>query len=144
MWADQLLALEKGHVDRLLLWGAASLLTGATLSLVLRGKQVDSPLLRHFAIQTWAWGLVDLAIAFWALRGLALRDFEAMVSLDRFLWLNIGLDGGYVGVGAALAIVGWRLRTDGGLQGAGLAVIIQGLALLLLDLRLALVLGTMR
>ena len=144
MWADQLLALEKAHVDRLLLWGFASLLTGATLALALRGKQVASPLLRHFAIQTWAWGLVDVVIAFWALRGLQLRDFEAMVRLDRFLWLNVGLDVGYVAVGAALVLVGWRLRTAGALAGAGLGVIVQGLALFVLDLRLVLQLSAMR
>jgi hypothetical protein len=144
MWADTLLALEKGHVDRLLLWGFASLLTGATLHLVLRGKGVTSGLLRHFAIQTWAWGAVDLAIGFWALRGLALRDFEGMVSLDRFLWLNIGLDGGYVAVGATLLLTGWKLTRGGGLAGAGIGVMLQGLALLLLDLRLALQIGAMR
>ncbi len=144
MWADTLLALEKGHVDRLLLWGFASLICGATVHLALRGKGVASGLLRHFAIQTWAWGAVDLAIGFWALRGLRLRDFDGLVSLDRFLWLNIGLDGGYVAVGATLALVGWRLHKGGGLAGAGLAVILQGLALLLLDLRLALQLAAMR
>ncbi|MCU0626451.1 MAG: hypothetical protein MUF21_08200 [Gemmatimonadaceae bacterium] len=144
MWADQLLALEKAHVDRLLVWGFASLLTGLTVQLALRGKGTQAPLLRHFAIQTWAWGAVDLAIAFWALRGLALRDFEGMVSLDRFLWFNCGLDAGYMAVGATLALCGWKLRGGGGLSGAGLGVLVQGAALLLLDLRLALQLGAMR
>ena len=40
-------------------------------------------------------------------------------------------------VGSALLVLGWRLARRMGLVGAGLAVIIQGAALALLDLVLA-------
>jgi len=53
------------------------------------------------------------------------------------LWLNIGLDAGYVLVGLTLAIVGWKVGRRLGLVGAGIAVVVQGLALALLDLVLA-------
>jgi hypothetical protein len=59
------------------------------------------------------------------------------VRLDRFVWLNIGLDAGYVAVGATLALLGWRFGRRLGLVGAGIGVIVQGLALTVLDLQLA-------
>ena len=57
--------------------------------------------------------------------------------LDRLLWLNVGLDTGYVMVGLTLVVIGWRLGRRLGLVGAGLAAVIQGIALALLDLLLA-------
>ena len=53
------------------------------------------------------------------------------------LWLNIGLDVGFVLVGITLAILGWRAVRRLGLVGAGIGVILQGTALMLLDLVLA-------
>jgi sulfite exporter TauE/SafE len=93
-------------------------------------------LLRHFAIQTAAWGAINLAIAAFASRTVVSRDAAAVVSLDRFIWLNVGLDAGYIGVGATIALIGWRLGRRAGFVGAGLGVIIQGLALLILDVQL--------
>ncbi|MFM9014132.1 MAG: DUF6992 family protein, partial [Gemmatimonadota bacterium] len=58
------------------------------------------------------------------------------VALDRFVWLNVGLDLGYVLVGLTLALTGWRLGRRLGLVGAGLGVRVQGRALALLDLQL--------
>jgi len=69
--------------------------------------------------------------------GIRLRDLAGATRLDRFLWLNIGLDAGYVLVGGTLLVLGWRLARRMGLVGAGLAVIVQGAALALLDLVLA-------
>lgn len=136
-WADDLLLVEQFHLLKLLVWAALSIMTGSALLAMLRIRRADSPLLAHFAIQSVAWGAVDLAIALWAERGLALRDLEAAVALDRFVWLNIGLDLGYVAVGATLALLGWRASRRLGLVGAGLGVIVQGLALTVLDLQLA-------
>lgn len=136
MWADVLLSLETTHLLRLALWGGGSVLAGSLLLAWLRWRQVTSSLLTHFAIQTAAWGAVDLAICAWARRGLALRDFEGQTSLVNFLWLNVGLDAGYVGVGVTLAIAAWRLGQRLGGVGAGVGIIVQGLALALLDLRL--------
>lgn len=144
MWADQVLAFERAHLARLLLWGAASLAVGLGCWAFLRIKQLDVPLLRHFAIQTGAWGAVDLVLALAARPTLALRDYDGVTSLDRFLWFNCGLDVGYVAVGVTLSWCGWKLATSKGLLGAGLGIVMQGAALLLLDLRLAALLSQAR
>jgi hypothetical protein len=137
MWADALLAAERAHLVRLLLWGGASLLGGTMLITWLLATRREGSLLRHFAIQTAAWGGIDVAICAFAWNTLALRDLRGAVQLDRFLWLNVGLDAGYVLVGATLAIAGHRLGRRMGMVGAGIGVIVQGIALLLLDLMLA-------
>lgn len=137
MWADTLLALERAHLLRLAVWGACSVLLGTALIAWLRLTRRSSPLLRHFAWQTAGWGAVDLAIAGMAYGALATRDIASATRLDRFLWLNIGLDMGYVLVGATLALLGWRLGRRMGLTGAGTGIIVQGGALALLDLMLA-------
>ena len=137
MFADTLLQLERSHLLRLLAWGAASVLLGTLLLAVLLGTRRRSPLLRHFGLQTAAWGAIDVALAAWFWRGLALRDLAGATRLDRLLWLNIGLDAGYIAVGLTLALVGWRLGRSLGLVGTGIAVMVQGLALALLDLQFA-------
>lgn len=68
---------------------------------------------------------------------LAARDIAGATRLDRVLWLNIGLDAGYVLVGVALVLVGWRLGRRLGLVGAGIGLVVQGCALVVLDLILA-------
>lgn len=137
MWADTLLAAERAHLVRLSIWGMSSILAGTALLAWLRAGGRRSALLEHFAIQTAAWGAVDLALAAIARGSLAPRDVAAATRLDRFLWLNIGLDVGYVLVGLTLLIVGWRLGRRYGPVGAGLGVVVQGSALLVLDLVLA-------
>ena len=144
MWADTLFALERGHLLRLAIWGGASVLTSSILYTVLAVRDDRAPLLRHFAIQMAAWGIVDGGIALWSWRGLALRDFAGAQTLLNFLWLNTGLDVGYVAVGATLAIAAWRWGARAGGTGAGLAVMVQGAALFLLDLRLILMIGPMQ
>ena len=134
MWADTLLALERAHLERLLWWGAASVAMGLLLLGVLRARRAASPLLRHLAIQTAAWGGVDVALALHAWRGLRLRDHAGATTLDRLLWLNLGLDAGYVGIGATLALTGWVVGRRLGAVGAGLGVVVQGAALFVLDL----------
>lgn len=134
MWADALLALERTHLLRLTLWGGASVLVGTLMLALLAVRTQRSPLLQHFAIQTAAWGAVDLAIAAWARTGLALRDLDGATRLVNILWLNVGLDIGYAAVGLTLALAAWRLGPRWGAVGAGIGVIVQGLALALLDL----------
>ena len=141
MWADSLLLAERAHLVRLAAWGAASVVAGTLVLLVLAARRVRSPLLTHFAIQTAAWGTIDLALVLMGWRSLAIRDAEAAARLDRFLWFNTGLDVGYVAVGVALAICGWTLGRRLGLVGAGVGVVVQGLALALLDLWFASVLS---
>jgi hypothetical protein len=137
MWADTLLAAERAHLLRLGLWGGASLLLGTALLAALRVRGQRSALLDLFATTTAAWGVVDLALALWGMRSLALRDLAAATRMDRFLWLNVGLDVGYVLVGLTLLVAGWRLSRRPGMIGAGVGVIVQGLALAILDLMLA-------
>jgi hypothetical protein len=144
MWADQVLVYERAHLARLLLWGVASLATGFSCWAVSRVKALDAPLLKHFAIQTGAWGAIDALLALAARPRLAVRDYDGVTSLDRFLWFNCGLDVGYIAIGVTLAWCGWKLSRSRALVGAGCGVGIQGAALLLLDLRLAALLAQAR
>jgi len=137
MWADTLLAVERAHLLRLMLWGGVSLVLGGTLLVYLRLRGQRLALLDHFAIQTAAWGAIDLALAANGLRTLARRDLAGATHLDRVVWLNIGLNAGYVMVGLTLLIVGWRIARRPGLVGAGLGVVVQGVALAILDIGLA-------
>lgn len=144
MWADTLLALERGHLQRLVVWAVLSILCGTGTLAWLAVRQRSLPLIRHFAIQTAAWGAVNVAIVAWAWRGLAFRDFAGAQRLLNILWLNTGLDLGYAAVGVTLAITGWRFGERAGVTGAGLGVVVQGLALALLDARLILLIGPLR
>ncbi len=137
MWGDTLQALERAHLVRLLAWGAASVLAGTAILAWLRVGSRRSALLHHFAIQAATWGTADAAIAVSQWARLAVRDVAGATRLDRLLWLNIGLDAGYVLVGLAIGIVGWRLGRRLGLVGAGIGVIVQGGGLAVLDLVLA-------
>jgi hypothetical protein len=137
MWADTLLSAERALLLRLLAWGALSVLTGTAILAWLRLRRRSSLLLEHFAIQMAAWGALELAFVALSWRALAPRDLSGATRLDRLLWLNAGLDVGYVLVGVVLAVTGWRLERRLGVVGAGLGVVVQGAALLLLDLILA-------
>ena len=141
VWSDTLLLAEREHLQRLIVWGVASVVVGLALLGWLRLRRTPAPLLSHFALQSASWGAIDLALAGWAWRDLAPRDFARATALDRLLWLNLGLDIGYVGVGIALAATGWTLGRRMGLVGAGLGVVVQGLALLVLDILFVSVLG---
>lgn len=136
-FGSDLIALEELHLLKLGVWAALSILVGSALVAMIRLRRTDSPLLQHFGIQCVAWGVIDLAIVWWAGRGIEIRDLAGAVALDRFVWLNIGLDIGYVMVGLTLALCGWRFGRQLGLVGAGLGVIVQGLALTVLDLQLS-------
>ena len=144
MWAESLFALERGHILRLIFWGAGSVLLGTLLFIMLSWRRVRAPMLTNFAIQTGAWGAVIMAIGFWAWRGLSLRDFAGAQHLVNLLWLNTGLDVGYVMLGATLALAGWRLGPRPAAIGAGVGIILQGLALFLLDVRLIVLIGPLQ
>lgn len=137
MWADTLLSAERAHLVRLLVWAAGSLLAGTALLAWLQIGRRRSALLEQFGLQTAGWGAAELAFAAMAWASLAARDLAGATRLDRLLWLNIGLDGGYVLVGVTLVLTGWLLGRRLGLIGAGLAIVLQGVALALLDLLLA-------
>jgi hypothetical protein len=73
-----------------------------------------------------------------------LRDYAGAQRLLNVLWLNLGLDAGYVAVGATLLLAAWRWGARAGGIGAGIGIVVQGLALLLLDLRLLAAIGPMQ
>jgi len=51
------------------------------------------------------------------------------------MWMNIGLDVGYVGIGVVLAAAGYKLTRNMATVGAGTGIVVQGLAVLLIDLQ---------
>ena len=131
-----LLQEERGHLVRLLVWAIASILAGA-VCLAWRRRSAVPALWLHAGIQSAAWGAVDLAIVALAWSGLSPRDLAGAIALDRFLWLNVGLDVGYAMVGMTLVVFGLRAPKRLGLVGAGLAVTVQGVVLAALDLMLS-------
>ena len=99
-------------------WAAASVALGAVLA--------ARPATRGFGRQTAAWGAVDGAIALVGARRRARRGPTDPARLRRVLVVNAGLDVGY------LAAAAWLVR-DGRWRGDGIAVLVQGAFLLLLD-----------
>jgi hypothetical protein len=137
VWADVILSAERQHLLRLLAWSGLSILLGTSVVVMLAARRARSPLLTHFAIQTIAWGVVIALISGLSLRGLQLRDVGGAARLERLLWMRIGLDIGCIGVGATLWLTSRATTRRMELVGAGVGVIVQGLALLLLDLQFA-------
>lgn len=133
MWSDLLYVAERAHLARLLAWGGGSVLAATVILLVLAVRRARSPLLLAFALATAAWGATTLVRGAVGLRGLAMRDLDGFTRMDRLLWLSTGLDIGFVATGVALAIAGWVLGRSLPLVGAGLALLVQGLAHLVLD-----------
>jgi hypothetical protein len=137
VWADTVLRAEQQHLLRLMTWAALSILGATGVATTLAIRRVRSPLLTHFAIQMGAWGVVVAAIAGAGWSGLRLRDLSGAARLERLVWLNIGLDAGYVAIGATLALCAWIIARRIAPVGAGIGIIVQGLALLLIDLQFA-------
>jgi hypothetical protein len=122
----------------LALFGASSVAVGGLTSLT-----SSSPTARAFGQQTAAWGAINVAIAgFGAWRSRA-HPAEA-AGLRRTLLVNAGLDVAYVAGGAHVAghrsTFGGRISPDAA-RGHGLAVVVQGLGLMALDLTFARRLG---
>jgi hypothetical protein len=137
VWADVILSAERQYLLRVLGWSALSILLGTALVVLLAARRIRSPLLTHFAFQTVAWGTVIALIAGVAWSGLHLRDVGGAARLERLLWMRIGLDVGLVGVGATLIFTGRATGQRMHYIGAGVAIVVQGMALLLLDLQFA-------
>lgn len=141
----RVLADERALLRGLAGWALVSVLAGARWSAGparagARGR--DGGPVAGAARQAVAWGLVDLAIAGWGARGLrrarraaadGALDVDAARArarrLGRLTAVNAALDVGYVATGAVLAARSRRLRGD------GVGVVVQGLALLVLDVR---------
>lgn len=137
MWADTLLHAEQQHLLRLLFWAGLSIVAATAVAAIVNLRRINTPFLKHFAIQLAAWGLVIAAIAALGWHRAELRDVSGAARLERLLWMNVGLEIGYVAVGTVLAISGWMLPRRMAAVGAGIGIVIQGLALLVIDLQFA-------
>jgi hypothetical protein len=136
---------ERDHLKRLGIWGVTNVVAGA--GLLAMGSPAVSPLeapppaLRGYGIQSIGWGAVNLAIA-----GIGLVTSPSDVDLTReaalaaeddnakVLWVNVGLDVGYMMAGGALVAAGTsgaQPAVDWMAHGTG--IITQGLGLLVLD-----------
>lgn len=104
---------------------------------MIAARRIGSPLLKHFAIQMAAWGVAVAAIAGIRWHTVGLRDLSGAARLEHLVWMTIGLEAGYVAVGAALALSAWFIAKRMAVVGAGVAVMVQGLALLLIELQFA-------
>ncbi len=99
-------------------WAVGSVVVGAALSV--------SPRTRGVGRQTAAWGAIDGAIAYAGVRGRARKGPTDPARLRRILLVNAGLDVGYLALGE-------RMRRTERWRGDGLAVLVQGAFLLVLD-----------
>jgi hypothetical protein len=137
VWADTLLHAEQQHLLRLLFWAALSVLGGTGVATMMAARRVRSPLLTHFAIQMTVWGLATGAIAGIGWHTAQFRNVSGAARLERLVWMNIGLDAGYVAVGATLALTAWLIAKRMAVVGGGVAIVVQGLALLLIEMQFA-------
>jgi len=123
---------QRRLLGELALGAAVSGAAGAALWV--RGRRTAGAGVVGFGRQTVAWAAVDAAIVGWGVRGFARspQDEPAAGRVARRMRLltaaNAAADVGYVAAGAALA-----RRPDR--RGDGLAVVVQGLFLLWLDVR---------
>ena len=140
MWSDTLLAAERAQLLRLAVWGGSSVLIATVLLAMLTIRRIDARIVWQFAVQSLIWGVAAVLLSAMAAHGLTMRDVSAATRLDRLTWFSAGLDVGIVAVGIALASAGWGARRLG-LVGAGLGVIVQGLALSVLHLTVLAVLA---
>ncbi|HEX5580263.1 MAG TPA: hypothetical protein VFX39_01730, partial [Gemmatimonadaceae bacterium] len=133
MWADTLYLAERAHLIQLFAWSGVSVAVGVLL-VALPAVRRRSPLLLHLALQTAAWGAVVLAATAMRWRELQYRDLAGYTQLDRMLWLDVGLEVGYVGIGLTLLVTALAFGRRLAPAGAGIGIVVQGLALLVLDL----------
>lgn len=124
------------HLLRLFTWAGLSILAGTAVATLLTLRRVRSPLLAHFAVQMAGWGIVIGAVAAFEWHGLAFRDLAGATRLDRLVWMNIGFDAGYIAMGATLALTAWVLAKRLAAVGAGVGIMVQGMALLVMHLQL--------
>ena len=119
---------------QLMEWGGASVLIGYLLLLFLSLRPIRAPLLYHFAIQSALWGTAELVWGAFAYRDVPLRDYEGAASLARVLWVAIGFEAGAILVGITLVVGGWTYVKRLAVVGAGIGILVQASALIVLDL----------
>ena len=136
MWADLVLRAERQHAVELLVWAALSLIMATASFVVTKGRRGQSSLLTAFATQLALWAVVVAAMGAMELVQLTMRDLSGATRLEHVAWARAGLDVGIVGIGVVFGGASYVLsRSQRGL-GAAAAIAAQGLALLVIDLRL--------
>jgi len=141
MWSDTLLAAERSHLIRVVIWAVTSAVLGTTFVTMIAGRRMSAPIALWFAIQTLVWGSVELIIAAARWSALSMRDVSGATRLDRLTWFTIGIDVGIIGAGVTAALMAWRFTRNLRAFGGGLGVVVQGLGLLVLDLTFASILA---
>ena len=114
--------LLHSHLVRLAAWSITSLAVGL---LGFLSKRDTGP--RSFFGMTAGWALINLIIALASWNGAPPRDLG---SFREFLFLNDGLNVAYIAVGVTMILLAAQRPP---IKGAGLAVAIQGVGLLVLD-----------
>ena len=116
MWSDTLLAAERSHLIRVVIWAVTSAVLGTTFVTIIAGRRMSAPIALWFAIQTVVWGSVELIIAAARWSALSMRDVSGATRLDRLIWFTIGIDVGIIAAGvtavmpAAAASIGSTTR----------------------------------
>ena len=141
MWSDTLLVAERSHLIRIAIWAFTSAVLGTAFVTIIALRRLSAPIVSWFAIQTLAWGSLELIVTTARWTALSMRDVSAATRLDRLTWLGIGIDIGIIGVGVTAALLAWKLTRNLRVFGGGLGVVVQGLGLLVLDLTFASVLA---
>ena len=141
MWSDTLLAAERSHLIRVIIWAVTSAALGTTVVTIVVGRRMSAPIALWFAIQTLVWGSVELMIAAARWSALSMRDLSGATRLDRLTWFAIGLDVGIIAVGVTAVLIAGRFARNLRAVGGGLGVVAQGLGLLVLDLTFASILA---
>ena len=147
MDADRLDEVERELTTALLAWAGGSVSAGAVIAV--SGGWVHRPELVAFGRQTAAWGAIDAVIAGVGVlsrrrRGLlsAAQRGKKASALRTILMVNAVADVGYIAGGLAIMArarkgkATWRMGA-----GDGAAIVVQGLALLVLDASMARRLG---
>ena len=141
MWSDTLLVAERSHLIRIAIWAFTNAVLGTAFVTIITARRVSAPIVLWFAIQTLAWGSLELIVTAARWSALSMRDVSAATRLDRLTWLGIGIDVGIIGVGMTAALLAWKLSRNLRVFGGGLGVVVQGLGLLVLDLTFASILA---
>lgn len=134
-----LVAAREAHLWRVTAWGGANLLMG--IGLMAATDFSLQPGWRGFGIQAAAWGAINLGIVAWAFAagfdapaGTLAGALAAEDAYGNILLVNLGLNVGYMAVGAALAFAsGHGIAHGRTVRGHGLGLVFQGLGLLALD-----------
>lgn len=112
--------LVDAHLQRLMIFSFMMLFWGLTA-----WRRKPEGFKFGFATMTTAWSVINLAIVLVARNDRALPNVAGLCS---FLVINLWLNLVYIVAGAAVG-----LRTKDRAQGAGWAVVVQGVALMVLD-----------